>query len=99
MDMCLTARMMNADEAERRTGLRVVPADKLPTKPWMPRRRSQPLAAGGDDGQESVNRAFEIFVAGRPVSNAASSTPPLRWKTRRKAWLLAEKRKPHFKHR
>lgn len=41
MDLCLTARMMGADEAER-AGLvsRVIPADKPWMKPWWPPRPS-----------------------------------------------------------
>ena len=60
MDMCLTARMMDATEAER-AGLvaRVIPADKLLEDHRRRRDDRQSFPAGGDDDQESINRAFE----------------------------------------
>jgi enoyl-CoA hydratase len=89
MDLCLTARMMDAAEAER-AGLvsRVVPADKL---------LEEALAAAETIAgfslpvimmvKECVNRAYE---SGRwpkaCCSSGAPSTPPSRSPTSRKAW-------------
>ena len=74
MDLCLTARMMDAVEAER-AGLvsRVVPAERL---------RDEALEAAAKIAalslpvtmmiKESVNRAYEIAVVGRAALRAAS---------------------------
>ncbi len=65
MDMILTARMMDAAEAER-SGLvsRVVPADKLVDEALAAAKKiasfSQPIAMMA---KESVNRAFETTLA------------------------------------
>ncbi len=65
MDLCLTARMMDADEAER-AGLvsRVVPADKLMDEALAAATiiasMSQPIAMMV---KESINRAYETSLA------------------------------------
>src|SRR5580698_7506883 len=65
MDLCLTGRMMDAEEAER-AGLvsRIVPADKLVDEALAVAVRiaamSQPIAMMV---KESVNRAFETTLA------------------------------------
>jgi len=65
MDLCLTGRMMNADEAER-AGLvsRIVPADRLMDEAVAVAARiaemSRPIAMMA---KEAVNRAFETTLA------------------------------------
>ncbi len=102
MDLCLTARMMNAEEAER-SGLvaRVIPANQL---------LDETIAAGETIAgyslpvvmmiKESVNRAYESSLAEgllfeRRVFHAAFALDD------QKEGMAAfvEKRKPAFKHR
>ena len=102
MDMCLTARMIDAEEAER-SGLvaRVIPADRL---------LEETLAAAGTIAgyslpvvmmiKESVNRAFESslnegLLFERRVFHSAFALDD------QKEGMAAfvAKRKPHFKHR
>jgi enoyl-CoA hydratase len=102
MDMCLTARMMSAAEAER-SGLvsRVVPADKL---------LDEALAAAATIAgyslpvvmmiKESVNRAYEGSLAEgllfeRRQFHAAFATAD----QKEGMAAFAEKRKPDFKNR
>ncbi len=102
MDLCLTGRMMDADEAER-SGLvaRVVPADKLLSE-------ARAMAAGIAKQslsalmatKESVNRAFETGLAEgvrfeRRTFHALFSTED----QKEGMAAFAEKRKPSFKNR
>jgi enoyl-CoA hydratase len=102
MDMCLTARMMDAAEAER-SGLvsRVVPAAELMTEALKVAERiaemSRPIAMMV---KESVNRAYETSLAEgvrfeRRVFHATFATED------RKEGMTAfiEKRKPAFRNR
>ena len=102
MDMCLTARMMNADEAER-AGLvsRVVPADKLLDEAMDAATKiagfSLPAVMMV---KESVNRAFESslqegLLFERRVFHASFALED----QKEGMAAFAEKRKPHFKHR
>jgi len=102
MDLILTARMMDAAEAER-CGLvaRVVPADKLVDEALAAAKKiasfSQPIALMA---KESVNRAFETTLAEgvrfeRRLFQAMFATED------QKEGMAAfvEKRKPQFKNR
>ena len=102
MDLCLTARMMDAAEAER-AGLvsRVVPADKLMEEAMAVAERiaaySLPVAMMI---KESVNRAYESMLSEgvlfeRRLFHAAFALDD------QKEGMAAfiEKRKPKFKHR
>ena len=102
MDMILTARMMDAAEAER-CGLvsRVVPADKLVEEALSAAKKiasfSQPIAMMA---KESVNRAFETTLAEgvrfeRRLFHSMFATED------QKEGMAAfiEKRKPAFKNR
>jgi enoyl-CoA hydratase len=102
MDLILTARMMDAAEAER-SGLvaRVVPADKLLEEALGAAKKiasfSQPIAMMA---KEAVNRAFETTLAEgirfeRRLFHAMFATED------QKAGMAAfiEKRKPAFKNR
>ena len=102
MDLCLTGRMMDAQEAER-AGLvsRVVPADKLLEEAISVAARiarmSQPIAMMV---KESVNRAFETTLAEgvrfeRRLFHATFATED------QKEGMAAfvEKRKPTFRNR
>ena len=102
MDMCLTARMMNADEAER-AGLvsRVVPADKLLDEAMDAATKiagfSLPAVMMV---KESVNRAFESslqegLLFERRVFHASFALED----QKEGMAAFAEKRKPDFKHR
>ena len=102
MDLCLTGRLMDAQEAER-AGLvsRVVPADKLVDEAISVAERiaemSQPIAMMV---KESVNRAFETTLAEgirfeRRLFHATFATED------QKEGMAAffQKRKPSFKNR
>ena len=102
MDLILTARMMDAAEAER-SGLvaRVVPADKLVDEALAAAKKiasfSQPIAMMA---KEAVNRAFETTLAEgvrfeRRVFHAMFATED------QKEGMAAfvEKRKPQFKNK
>jgi enoyl-CoA hydratase len=102
MDLCLTARMMDAAEAER-AGLvsRVVPADKLVAEALAVGEKiasySLPVAMMV---KESINRAYETTLAEgvryeRRLFHAAFALAD------QKEGMAAfvEKRKPNFKHR
>jgi enoyl-CoA hydratase len=101
MEMCLTARMMNAEEAER-AGLvsRIIPADKLV---------EEALATAGKIAafslpaimmiKESVNRAFESglnegLLFERRVFHASFALED----QKEGMAAFADKRKPVFKH-
>ncbi len=88
MEMCLTGRMMDAEEAER-SGLvaRVVPAADLldeALKTAEAIAAMPPLAAIAN--KEMVNAAFETRSARASSSSAACSTACSAPRTRRKAW-------------
>jgi enoyl-CoA hydratase len=101
MDMCLTGRMMDADEANK-CGLvsRVVPADKLIEEAL----RVADVIAGKSTviammTKESVNRAFETTLAEgirfeRRVFHAMFSTED----QKEGMTAFVEKRKPNFKN-
>jgi len=101
MDMCLTGRMMDADEANK-CGLvsRVVPADKLLEEAL----KVADLIAGKSTviammTKESVNRAFETTLAEgirfeRRVFHAMFSTED----QKEGMTAFVEKRKPNFKN-
>jgi enoyl-CoA hydratase len=102
MDLCLTARMMDAQEAER-AGLvsRVVPADKLMEEAMAAAEKiasySLPVTMMA---KEAVNRAYESTLAEgvhfeRRMFHAAFALED------QKEGMAAfvEKRKPKFKHR
>ncbi|MEM6761590.1 MAG: enoyl-CoA hydratase [Pseudomonadota bacterium] len=102
MDLCLTGRLMDADEAER-TGLvaRVVPADALMQEAKAVAgtiaKQSQPALMAA---KESVNRAFEVGLADgvrfeRRLFQAMFATDD----QKEGMAAFSEKRAPHFKHR
>ncbi|MDQ5881969.1 MAG: enoyl-CoA hydratase, partial [Pseudomonadota bacterium] len=102
MDMCLTARMMNAEEAER-AGLvsRIVPADKLIDEAMDAATK---IAAFSLPAvmmvKETVNRAFESslqegLLFERRVFHASFALED----QKEGMAAFAEKRKPEFKHR
>jgi enoyl-CoA hydratase len=102
MDMCLTARMMDAAEAER-SGLvsRVVPAAELLTEAMKAAEKicslSQPIVM---IAKEAVNRAFETTLAEgikfeRRVFHSTFGTED----QKEGMAAFAEKRKPAFKNR
>ena len=102
MDMCLTARMMNAEEAER-AGLvsRIVPADKLLDEALDAATK---IAAFSLPAvmmvKEAVNRAFESslqegLLFERRVFHASFALED----QKEGMAAFAEKRKPDFKHR
>ena len=102
MDMCLTGRMMDADEAER-SGLvsRVVPLDKLMEEAMATAesiaKKSLPITM---ICKESVNRAYETTLAEgvrfeRRMFNATFSTED----KMEGMSAFAEKRSAVFKHR
>lgn len=102
MDLCLTARFMDAEEAER-AGLvsRVVPADKLMDEALAAAQQiasmSQPIVKMI---KESINRAYEVSLAEgilfeRRAFHSAFATEDQ--KEGMQAFL--EKRPPQFKNR
>lgn len=102
MDMCLTARMMDAAEAER-SGLvsRVVPAAELLNEAMKAAEKicslSQPIVM---IAKEAVNRAFETTLAEgikfeRRVFHSTFGTED----QKEGMAAFAEKRKPAFKNR
>ncbi len=102
MDLCLTGRMMDAEEAER-CGLaaRVVPADKLMDEAMAVAEKiasqSLPIAMMA---KEAVNRAYETTLAEgikfeRRVFHASFATED----QKEGMQAFAEKRKAAWKHR
>ena len=102
MDLCLTARMMSAEEAER-AGLvaRIVPADKL---------LEEALAAADKIAsyslpvvmmiKESVNRAFESSLNEGMLFERRSFHAAFALEDQKEGMAaFAEKRKAEFKHR
>ena len=102
MDLCLTARMMNAEEPER-AGLvaRIVPADKL---------LEETLAAADKIAsyslpvvmmiKESVNRAFESSLSEGMLFERRSFHAAFALEDQKEGMAaFAEKRKAEFKHR
>ncbi len=101
MEMCLTGRMMDAEEAER-SGLvsRVIPADKLLDEATKAATKiaemSQPIAMMT---KESINRSYETTLSEgvrfeRRVFHSMFSTDD---QSEGMAAFI-EKRKPHFKN-
>jgi enoyl-CoA hydratase len=101
MDMCLTGRMMNAEEAER-SGLvaRVVPAAELLPEAW---KAAETIAAMSLPvvmmTKESINRAYETTLAEgvrfeRRVFHAMFSLAD----QREGMQAFMEKRPPRFRH-
>ena len=88
MDLCLTARLMNADEAER-AGLvsRVVPADRFLEEAvdaaTIIASFSLPAVMMA---KEAVNRAYETTLPRAFISSADYSIRSLRPKIKRKEW-------------
>ncbi len=102
MDLCLTGRMMNAEEAER-SGLvaRVVPADTLMETAMAVAAQiaalSQPVVA---ICKESVNRAFETTLREGVLFERRSFHSTFALEDRKEGMeAFAAKRKPDFKHR
>ena len=102
MDLCLTARMMDATEAER-SGLvsRVVPADKL---------LDEAMAAAGKIAgmslpvvlmiKESVNRAYESTLSEGVLFERRLFQAAFAFDDQKEGMAaFVEKRKPAFKHR
>ncbi|HEY8352376.1 MAG TPA: enoyl-CoA hydratase [Sphingomonadales bacterium] len=102
MDMCLTGRMMNAEEAER-SGLvsRVVPLDKLLDEAREAARTIAELSRPAVMvAKEAVNRAYETTLAEgirfeRRVFHSLFATEDQKEGMR----AFAEKTAPQFKHR
>ena len=102
MDLCLTGRMMDAEEAER-CGLvaRVVPTDKLMDEAMAAAETvaglSLPVAMVA---KESVNRAFETTLAEGIKFERRSFHATFALDDRTEGMsAFAEKRKPAWKHR
>jgi len=102
MDMCLTGRMMDAEEAER-TGLvtRVVPTDELKSEAMKLAEKiagmSRPIAMMT---KEAINRAYETTLTEgvrfeRRLFHATFATDD----QKEGMGAFVEKRKPHFKNR
>ena len=102
MEMILTGRMMDAEEAER-AGLvsRIVPADELVEEAMKTAERISEMSMPAVMmAKEAVNRAYETTLAEgvrfeRRLFHAAFATED------QKEGMAAfmEKRQPHFKHR
>ncbi len=102
MDLCLTGRMMDAEEAER-AGLvaRVVPADKLMEDVMATAEKiasmSRPLTL---IAKEAVNRAFETTLAEGVKFERRTFHATFALEDRVEGMTaFAEKRKPVWKHR
>ncbi|WP_120993534.1 enoyl-CoA hydratase [Stutzerimonas urumqiensis] len=102
MDLCLTGRQMDAEEAER-SGLvsRIVPVDKLIDEALEAARQiAEKSLPATMMIKESVNRAFETTLAEgirfeRRVFHAVFATAD----QKEGMSAFAEKRKPDFRHR
>lgn len=102
MDLCLTGRNMDAEEAER-AGLvsRIVPADELLTKALETAETVAAMSAPvAMMAKESVNRSFETTLAEgvrfeRRLFHATFATHD----QKEGMSAFVEKRKPDFKHR
>ncbi len=102
MDMCLTGRQMDANEAER-SGLvsRVVPTEKLLDEALKVANRIADMSLPATMMvKESVNRSFETslqegLLFERRVFHATFATED----QKEGMAAFAEKREPHFKHR
>ncbi|WP_421684022.1 enoyl-CoA hydratase [Stutzerimonas urumqiensis] len=102
MDLCLTGRQMDAEEAER-SGLvaRIVPVDKLIDEALEAARQiAEKSLPATMMIKESINRAFETTLAEgvrfeRRVFHAVFATAD----QKEGMSAFAEKRKPDFKHR
>jgi enoyl-CoA hydratase len=102
MDMCLTARMMDAQEAER-AGLvsRVVPLDRLAEEAFAAAEKiagySAPVAMMI---KESINRAYEIPLAeGVRVERRVFHSQFALQDQKEGMAAFVEKRKPNFKNK
>lgn len=102
MDMCLTGRMMDADEAER-SGLvsRVVPADELLDEAVKSASKvaamSRPIAMMV---KESVNRAYETTLAEGVLFERRTFHSVFATEDQKEGMqAFVEKRKPDFKNR
>jgi enoyl-CoA hydratase len=102
MDLCLTARMMDAEEAER-AGLvsRVVPLDKL-----MPEALAVAEKIAGYSApvvmmiKESINRAYETSLAEGTLFERRVFQSQFSLEDQKEGMAaFVEKRKPTFKHR
>ena len=101
MDMCLTGRMIDADEAER-SGLvsRVVPADELLDEAVKSASKvaamSRPIAMMV---KESVNRAYETTLAEGVLFERRTFHSVFATEDQKEGMqAFVEKRKPDFKH-
>ena len=102
MEMCLTGRMMDADEAER-SGLvsRVVPAAELLDEAVKSAAKvaamSQPIAMMV---KESVNRAYETTLAEGVLFERRTFHSVFATEDQKEGMhAFVEKRKPNFKNR
>ncbi len=102
MDLCLTGRMMDAEEAER-AGLvtRVVPADKLMEEAMVVAQKiaafSLPVVLAA---KESVNRAYETTLAEGVKFERRMFHATFAFADRKEGMeAFIDKRKPVWKHR
>ena len=102
MDLCLTGRMMDAEEAER-AGLvsRVVPADDLMDTVMEAAEaiatKSLPVAMMT---KEAINRSFEVGLTEGVLFERRVFQSQFSLEDQREGMAaFAEKRAPHFKHR